>query len=290
MDCGVRGRRPGTHTKPRGRPSGVASPCGASPSVPKAQWWQPFDGAAPVDKAPQMNDIVSEVPAGTYVVTGWFSEDAVYRPLAERLADNLHQLGTPFHFYACEKRDGWDTRLKPTIALQAMEDYPGKTVILMDVDCRVNGDLSPLRELAGDVGLCMQARPYTRRGRERPRWVAVRASSRVVVFRPLGGAVSFAREWERLCADAGAGGDEGPMTWAYLGCPWVVYHQIAPAYAAQGALGAVSGAIIEHDRAHDRQKAQTWKGWLRGIEKRFLRTGRTGRNTRTISVGRIGRV
>ena len=234
-------------------------------------------------------DIVSEVPAGTYLAVGWFSPD--YAPLAGRLADNLHQFGTPFHLYACEKRDGWDTRLKPTIALQAMEDYPGKTVILMDVDCRVNGDLAPLADLTGDVGICIRARPYMRRGKPRPRQVVVMASSRVVVFKPFGGAIAFAQEWQRLCAESQPeDGDETPLVWAYLQCPWVVYHQIAPAYAAQGALGAVSGAIIEHDSAHDRQKAQTWKGWLRGIEKRFLRTGRTGRNTRTISVGRIGRV
>jgi hypothetical protein len=155
----------------------------------------------------------------------------------------------------------------------------------MDVDCRINADITPLHDVPGDVGICLRARPLMRRGKPRPRQVVVMASSRVVVFRPFAGAVAFAREWQRLCAAPGSDrGDEGPMMWAYLNCPWVAYHQIMPAYAAQEVTGVVRGAIIEHDSAHDAQKAQTFKGWLRGIEKRWLRTGRTGRETHSIQV------
>lgn len=237
-----------------------------------------------------MHDISSdsEFNAGrNHVVVGWFTPD--YRTLAERLADQLAAAGSPFHLYAWNKHPGgWDTSPKPTVVLHALDRYPARTVILMDVDCSVYGDLSPLSGLPGDVGISIRARPQMRRGRVRPRQVIVMASSRVVVFQPFNGAVAFAREWQRLCAGATrAGGDESAMVWAYLNCPWVAYYQIAPEFAAQGLPGEVPGAIIEHDSAHEKQLAVTWRGWVRGLEKRWLRTGRTRRATKHIPARRV---
>ena len=155
-------------------------------------------------------DIVGMAPIDAYIVAGWFTECPVYRPLAERFAANLDDHSIPFHLYAKPRlSNGWDTRRKPTVALEALDAYPGKTIILMDVDCRVYGDITPLHDVPGDIGLTIRARPLMRRGQPRPRQAVVRVSSRVVVFRPFAGAVAFAKEWQRLCALTGPGGDEG---------------------------------------------------------------------------------
>jgi hypothetical protein len=234
-----------------------------------------------------MHDIVStsEFNAGkTYIVTGFFTPD--YRGLTEALADQLAAVGAPFHFFAWDKHPaGWDTSPKPTVVLAAIDRYPGKTVILMDVDCAVRGDLAPLTELPGDVGLTIRARPQMKWRSPQAQQVVVLASSRVVVFRPFAGAVAFAQEWQRLCSvvrTSAYRGDEGALIWAYLNCPWVSYYQITPEYSAAGEPGSVPGAIIEHDSAHNKERAMTWRGRLKNFEKRWIRTGRTRRATKQI--------
>jgi hypothetical protein len=224
-----------------------------------------------------MGDIVSANPDSDYLVAGWFTTDDTYGPLAEAFAANLDQHQQPFHLFAVRRKAGapWDTRKKPTVALAALDMYPGKTIILMDVDCHINGPLAPLANCPGDVGVNIIARPNIDwLGRTRkPNVVSVRLSSRVVVFRPFAGAVDFAQEWERLCRlpePYGAvkkGGDETAMVWAYLSRPWVSFYPIAPAYSAQSSM-RVPNAVIEHDSAHAKQQARTWRGWLRLLEKR----------------------
>jgi hypothetical protein len=65
------------------------------------------------------------------------------------------RLAAPYHFFAWDKvPGGWETntRLKPTAILKAMDFYPEKVLIWVDVDCTVRGDLSPLANLRADVG------------------------------------------------------------------------------------------------------------------------------------------
>ena len=75
-----------------------------------------------------------------------------------------------------------------------MDAYPGKTVVLMDVDCRLRGDIEPVTQIDGDVGIVVIARNVRRR-RRWAHWLSVECSSRVVVFRPTDGARAFARTW-----------------------------------------------------------------------------------------------
>src|SRR5262245_42953256 len=75
-----------------------------------------------------------------WLVIGWFTEDATYRPLAERFATNLAEHGAPFHLFAKPVLGkGWNTWRKPSVVLEAMDAYPGKAIVLMDVDCTVRG-------------------------------------------------------------------------------------------------------------------------------------------------------
>jgi|RhiMethySRZTD1v2_1073278.scaffolds.fasta_scaffold846012_3 hypothetical protein len=80
---------------------------------------------------------------GDWLVTGWFTPN--YRPLAEAFAANLSEHGAPFHLFAKPSLGAWNTRRKPAVVLEAMDAYPGKTVVLMDVDCRLRATSSPWR-------------------------------------------------------------------------------------------------------------------------------------------------
>jgi hypothetical protein len=215
--------------------------------------------------------------AGDWLVIGWFTPD--YRPLAEEFAANLAKHGAPFHLWARPKlAKGWNTQQKPSVVLQAMDAYPSKTLVLMDVDCTVKGDKAPVAQVAGDVGINLKARQVRRWGRWQRR-LAIAASSRVVVFRPTEGARAFAKEWRRLCETAHYGGDETSMAWAYLVRSDVPYSFLDPLYAGREIAGALvtGGHVIVHESAHLKASPWSFKETLKAIERRYLRTGRTKR-------------
>lgn len=221
-------------------------------------------------------DIVAEDQRG-WLAIGWFTPD--YRPLAETFAANLDQHGVPYHLFAKPALDGgWDTRRKPSVVLEAMSRYPSKTLVLMDVDCIVRGDITPVVVGDGaDVGFTIKARPVSGRDRQSRKRVTLTVSSRVAVFRPTDGARAFVREWERLCDRAGAGGDEEHMVWAYLLRPDISYVQIDQRYAGREVSGDVENAIIVHNSVHDKAEQAWWSPMpaLKAFERRWLRTGHT---------------
>ena len=193
-------------------------------------------------------------------------------------------MGAPYHLWAKAKlAGGWDTRRKPSVALEAMDAYPGKTLILMDVDCIVRGDIGPVANVTGDVGLILKAR-QTRKGRAWQKRVAVVLSSRVVVFRPTEGARAFAQEWAGLCEKAHYAGDETAMTWAYLRRPEVAFSYLDDRYRAWEVDGysTPQDAVIMHASAHDKAHSWDWswmKRGLKAVERRYFRSGRTKRET-----------
>jgi hypothetical protein len=82
-----------------------------------------------------------------------------------------------------------------------------KIVVLMDVDCIVSGDVAPVAEVAGDVGICAIARSME--GRKGTRhWLAFETSSRVIVFNPTDAARSFAQRWAAKIAASDFSHDE----------------------------------------------------------------------------------
>jgi hypothetical protein len=214
---------------------------------------------------------------GDHLIVGWFTEDATYRPLAEKFAANLAQHGVPFHLFAKPSGAGWSTRRKPTVVMEAMDLYPGKTVVLMDVDCVVSGDISPVTEVAGDVGIIVVARNM-RRGRRPAHWIATECSSRVVVFRPTEGASAFARKWQETIEQSSVDHDEHAMVWAMLASlPTTRFAYIDQRFSGRE-IGQTPDAVIEHDSAHDEERRARRSGFqnaLRAFERRFLRTGKT---------------
>ena len=116
------------------------------------------------DDVPVSGDLVGG-QVGDWLVIGWFTEDSTYRPLAEAFAANLSQHRAPFHLFAKPSLGAWNTRRKPAVVLEAMDAYPDKTVVLMDVDCRLRGDIEPVTQIGGDVGIVVIARNVGRRRR-----------------------------------------------------------------------------------------------------------------------------
>lgn len=209
-----------------------------------------------------------------WLVVGWFTPD--YRQLAEKLAANLDSQHAPHHLFAVEAFGSSfheRTRRKPEIVLRAMDMYPEKALILMDVDCVVLGDLTPLTQIDSDVGIVLKAR------QARPPRVILSASSRVVVFRPTAGARRYGEAWLGECRSNAhlTHDDELCMLWAYLRNPLVTYSQISPEFAGREIdLPKIGEPVILHSSENTRRTFRIGlKPFLKKIEKRYFRTGRT---------------
>ena len=213
--------------------------------------------------------------AHDWIVTGWFTPD--YRPLAEKLAQNLAAHNAPHHLWAKEKRaSGWNTHIKPAVVLATMDTYPGRTIVLMDADCIVTGDISPVAHLAGDVGLAIKARP-ARRSR-----IVFTLSSRVAVFRPTAGARTFAERWAATCAASRRSDDEWSMAWTFIRHPEIGYSHLDQRYIGRelGSANQIDGIVIWHDSAHDIERRRSSpiasiRHALKACETRLFRTGAT---------------
>lgn len=98
----------------------------------------------------------------SWIVCGWYTPD--YACWWERLRTDLDRLGLAHDFRALLKLDGgWErnTRRKPLEVLDALDRHRGRTVLFLDVDCRITGeraDLDALAGIAGDVGLYLRTR------------------------------------------------------------------------------------------------------------------------------------
>jgi len=224
------------------------------------------------DHAPaRAGDIRCVDASKDWLVCGWFTPD--YRPLAAKFATNLDAHGAPYHLFAEEKHpDGWDTRRKPSVALKAMDAYPGKTLVLMDVDCIVRGDITPATHIAADVGVSVKARQSLRQ-----RGITITLGSRVVIFRPTEGARAFAAEWMRLCDQAKIGSAEDSMVWAYTLRPDISYTHLDPRHAGReiGAGYDLDNIVIWHESEHEKGHWRSLKMALKHFERRWFRAGRT---------------
>lgn len=91
---------------------------------------------------------------GDWIACGWYTPD--YRHWFEKLERSLVEHGAPYDFRAVPKIEGgWErnTCRKAGFVLDAMARHPGRTVIFLDVDCVVIGDLGALAALPCDIAL-----------------------------------------------------------------------------------------------------------------------------------------
>jgi len=131
--------------------------------------------------------------ATDFIVTGFFTPD--YYPLAHALSQNLSQFGISHHIYAREKAEGaWghQTLQKPSVLIKARQDYPKQMLLLMDVDCRVRGDISAITQCAGDLAVPFGRKPMKN-------GTALKPGTRVLLVKPTAGADRALALWDEKC-------------------------------------------------------------------------------------------
>lgn len=147
-------------------------------------------------------DVKSSVVVGDWIVCGWFTDDAIYRPLAEKLAKSLDAVGAPYDFVCAPQTGaGWElnTMAKAEQVLAAMNRHPAKTIIFSDVDCIAHGDVSRLAEVAGDVAFRFKAK------RRASGMVRLTVLSGYLVVKSTHGARRLVEKWAELSKDANWG-------------------------------------------------------------------------------------
>jgi hypothetical protein len=207
---------------------------------------------------------------GDWLVIGWFTPD--YRPLAEGFAAHLAGRGVPYHLWERAKlAKVWNVIQKPSVVLESMDAYPGKTLILMDIDCVVQGDIAPIvAGTTGDVGITVHARNI-RRGRKWQYAIAFDCSSRVVVFRPTAKARAFASRWAaEIEASTDIRHDEHSMAWAFITCPGVQFSFIDRRYSGRE-ISDLPDAVICHDslKGKEQREPPAWQAMLKVFERPF---------------------
>lgn len=206
----------------------------------------------------------------SYVVVGFFTPD--YRARAEAFSKNLSAFGIPHHLYAVLKTESWQSAilLKPSIALRAMSHYPNRTIIQMDIDCRVSGPLGGMLYVdnAADISLKMRVKISKRRALTWP-------SSRVLVFRNKE-AKKLIHAWKIECDKVALGTrmdqmcDEQALMRAIAKTTGVAIDQLPDAYAGFETGETNDIQVVSHDSAHDtvrfmmakRRKLKAARRWL----------------------------
>jgi hypothetical protein len=89
-----------------------------------------------------------------------------------------------------EAPSGWEanTCQKARHLLAAMDKYPNRSIVFVDVDCEVKGDLSPLVDLPGDFGIHFIVK-------RRSNGARMRLRSGTLVVRPTPAARRLVEAW-----------------------------------------------------------------------------------------------
>ncbi len=202
-------------------------------------------------------DIVSQVRPENFLVCGFFTAD--YRELTERLARELGP-AIPYHFFFREKGTAtWRdiVRWKPDVIMQAMDLYPGKEIILLDVDCSVLGPISSMTDFNGDISgypiHVFKPRPWPLRGRFK-----LHISSRSLALKPTDRTRTFLSAWREECKDATGkyrrSGCEMAMLTALTKTTGIAFCPMDIRYSGRETTTKLPGAIITHSsasQAHD---------------------------------------
>lgn len=215
----------------------------------------------------------------SYIVTGFYT--ANYSGLSRRLRDNLDAYSIPHAIYPVEHiGETWLAQplRKPSIVLRAMEEHPGRTVVLMDVDCTVHGPIDPIISDAADISIFLRT----------DRQYRVHCSSRVVVFRPTQPTVDLLKAWQASCQDALdrlasvrapatksrsrsliAENDETLLMRAITLQKNLTIKMLPIEYAGN-AHGLVPDAVISHDSAHDKVLPRKGPSFFKLAKRRIV--------------------
>lgn len=194
-------------------------------------------------------DMIDTNNLSDWLVIGFFTPN--YRALAETLAISLREQNHPFHFFAVETSARWShvTMLKPTIVLNAMEIHPKKSLILMDVDCIVNGSLSGLEAFGKSIDIACFATLRAKKIRRERQHFSL--SSRVMLIRPTNEAREFIKKWRDACNERPwMNGDEPNLVLALTRSSGIAFSPLPRTYAGREYSGKMSQvSLISHKSA-----------------------------------------
>jgi hypothetical protein len=143
-----------------------------------------------------MDTNISGCLAGAnYVVIGFFTPS--YRRLAEEHTVNLSRYAIPHMLYAWEEGT-WNLTVmaKPAVVRRAMCEFPGRTIVLMDVDCDVRGPIAPAVDFPGDISLWIGVGVHLK---NEPGWrTRAMSSSRLLMWRQTDRAKRLLNMWCEL--------------------------------------------------------------------------------------------
>lgn len=180
----------------------------------------------------------------TYIVCGWYTPS--YAHWLPALQESLEAVGALHDFVqVAAPESGWEkaTMRKAAEVRAALNRHPDKTVIFIDVDCTVKGDLQGLADIDGDVGFYIRTR-FRRNGTPK---IGLRSGT--LVFRPVERARRFVDAWIAEGNNAGPYSvDQDSLMVAIGRVPGLTITTIGVEYCAtEGDF--CPNAIIFHDRA-----------------------------------------
>ena len=142
-----------------------------------------------------------------WIVCGWYTPD--YEPWFEKLEQSLIEHGAPYSFRAAPKiAGGWarNTCRKAAFALEAIKRYPAKTVIFLDTDCTVTGDLGKLAALTCDVACrCDMSPRHSWKGKLRMQMLPLTGH---LVLKPTAKTRQLIEAWAQISAAPPSGAND----------------------------------------------------------------------------------
>ena len=181
-----------------------------------------------------------------FIVIGFFTPD--YAKAAADFAANLTEHRLSHHIYERPKIEGgWSsqTRQKPGVLTVARSDYPRDILILMDVDCRVRGDIKDILNSPGDIALRTKRTAVGARH-------ALKPCTRVMLLRPTEGSAAFVGAWQTVCESPMSGSAEYVLMQSMSDSPeHYSVGTMSLRYAGMELHDAPSDAVIVHDSIRD---------------------------------------
>lgn len=201
-----------------------------------------------------------------FIVVGFFTPG--YASAAMAFAKNLVEHRISHHLYARPNAEGdWfsQTRQKPSVLTAARKDYPEDVLVLMDIDCRVRGDINGILHSPGDVALRTKRTTAGRR-------YALKPCTRVMVLRPTAGSTAFVSAWQAACQSSLRGSAEAVLMLSMSDTPESYSVGTMPLrYAGMELHDAPADALIVHDSIRDPTRP-LWA--TRRRFQKYLRAGR----------------
>lgn len=190
-----------------------------------------------------------------YIVCGWYTSD--YSGWASRLEQSLVQHGQPFDLVKVDKPigEGWETTTmrKAGEVLKALDRHPSKTLIFIDVDCQIAGDLAPLSKLRGDVAFYFHPR------RRRSGFTKAHIRSGTIVLRPTAEARRFVERWAEISSRAQYGDVDQDALLLAINTPCVLFEQLEVKWCFTKSDKCKTPVICHSSASKNRHKISTTK-------------------------------